>query len=138
MDYGVIYMKFVPKGKPSWIKYCHLFGALPEDLKDGIKKIVFSINYEYKDNLVIPMNVDAHPGCIVKSCSVDKIAETIYGMGSVLLNKLNVDPFVRVIYSIGEIRNVNIGSIHQVANDDVMVKVGHYLDESDEPGIFGI
>jgi len=139
MEYGVIYLKLIPKeGNLSWIKYCHIYGALPIPIQDGIKKVVDTINNEYKDDIIIPMGLDAQIGCIVTPESVRKISETIFGMYSVMLHSLDVRPDVRVVYSVGDINNVNVGSIHQVSHDDVMVKVGRYLDSSDESGIFKI
>jgi hypothetical protein len=138
MECGVIYMKFVPSDSASWIKYCYIFSALPKDLKEGIKGMVRTMHKEYIDDMIIPITVDAQLGCLVKPNCVDKIAETLYGMGAVLLNNLNVDPSVRLVYSIGEIKDVNVRSIHNVKPDGVIVNVGKYLDVSNAPGIFKI
>ena len=139
MDYGVIYLKLIPKeGNLSWIKYCHIYGALPVQIQEGIKKVVDDVNNEFKDDIIIPMGLDAQLGCIVKPGVVTKVAESIFGRYCVMLHTLDVAPDVRVVYSIGNIRNVNVGSIHRVNCDDIMIKVGHYLDGSDEPGLFKI
>jgi len=139
MEYGVIYLKLIPKeGNLSWIKYCHIYGALPFPIQEGIGKVVSTINNEYKGDIIVPMGLDAQLGCITTPDSVTKVAESLYGMYCVMLNSLDVAPDVRVVYSIGDIRNVNVGSIHQISHDEVMVKVGHYLDGADETGIFKI
>jgi len=139
MEYGVIYQRLIPtESYLSWIKYCYLYGALPILLQEGIKKMVTTINEEYKDDIIVPMGLHAQLGCIVTPNSVNKIAEALFGMYSVMLNSLDVQPNIRVVYSIGEIKNINVDSIHQVAPDKIMVKVGRYLDSADDIGIFKI
>jgi predicted lipoprotein len=60
-----------------------------------------------------------------------------------LAERQGLNNYVRCVYSIGEIEDVNVDSTHHIMPvqgkyDDVMVRVGHFLDESDEPGIFKI
>ncbi len=40
------------------------------------------------------------------------------------------------VYSVGELGNIDVDSTHHLGNDELMVKVGRFLDESDEPGVF--
>lgn len=139
MKYGVIYLKYIPEDtNHSWIKYCQIYGALPLDLQDGIKMVVNSTNNVYNGDMVVPMGYHAQLGCIVKAESVNKIAKSIYGMYCVMLNDIGLSPDVRVVYSIGKIKNTNVESIHQLAPDEILVKVGRYLDKSNDIGIFKI
>lgn len=139
MEYGVIYLKLIPKkGKLSWIKYCHIFSALPEPIQEGIKEVVNHINDKYKDDIIIPMGLDAQLGCVVKSEKVSIISTSIYNMCYNLLSTLFIEPNIRLVYSVGEINNISVKSIHQVYNDEVIIKVGRYLDKSNDVGMFQI
>jgi len=138
MEYGVIYLRHISEeGYLSWIKYCHIYSSLPHPIQDSIKEIVTYINDKYKDDIIIPMGLNTQPGCITTTESVDTISNDIYKTYNKLIYSLN-EFNIRLVYSIGEIRNINVKSIHQIDNDKVMVKVGRYLDSSDEIGIFKI
>jgi hypothetical protein len=55
-----------------------------------------------------------------------------------LVERQGIPNSVRCVYSIGELISVDVDSTHHLSNDEVMVKVGRFLDESDEPGIYKI
>jgi hypothetical protein len=67
---------------------------------------------------------------------VKVIAEDMYKQYSELCERQGIPNSVRCVYSVGELRNVNVDSTHHLGNDELMVKVGRFLDESDDPGIF--
>jgi hypothetical protein len=45
---------------------------------------------------------------------------------------------IRCVYSVGELENVNKESTHLLLAYPVMIKIGRFLDESDEPGIYKV
>lgn len=84
------------------------------------------------------MDIDVHPVCTTKSEKVEEIATDMYNQFCELVERQGIPNSDRCVYSIGELSYVDVYSTHKLGNDDVMVKVGHFLDESDEPGIYKI
>lgn len=140
MEYGVIYIKICPKeGKPGdWIKYCQVISGTPKSFQDNSKMIANDINAKYSNDIVIPMDIDVHPGCTTTPEKVDDIATDMYNQFCELAERQGIPNSIRCVYSIGELSNVNVDSTHHLGNDELMVKVGYFLDESDEPGIYKI
>jgi len=140
MKYGVIYIKICPKeGTPGdWIKYCQILSATPKSFQLNAKVIADDINSRYSDDIVIPMDIDVNPGCTTTPESVKEIAEDMYNQFCELVERQGIPNSVRCVYSVGELRNVNVDSTHHLGNDKIMVKLGRFLDESDEPGIFEV
>ncbi len=140
MEYGVIYIKICPKkGSPGeWIKYCHILSSTPISFQQNVKSIADDINNKYSDSIVIPMDIDVHPGCTTTPESVEEVATDMYNQFCELVERQGIPNSIRCVYSVGELNNVNVDSTHHLGNDEVMVKLGHFLDESDEPGLFTI
>lgn len=140
MDYGIIYIKICPpKGSPGeWIKYCHIFSSTPKSFQQNVKLIVNDINTKYQDDIIIPMDISVHPGCVTTPESVEVIANDIYNQYLDMVDRQGIPNSVRCVYSIGELSNINVKSTHNLGNDDVMVKLGRYLDSSDEIGLFKV
>jgi hypothetical protein len=140
MEYGVIYIKVCPvKGSQAeWIKYCHIFSSTPPSFQQNVKEIANDINTKYSDSIVIPMDIDVHPGCTTIPESVEKVATDMYNQFCELAERQGINDSVRCVYSVGELSNVDVKSTHQLGSDEVMVNLGHFLDESDEPGIYKI
>jgi hypothetical protein len=145
MEYGVIYIKVCPvKGSQAeWIKYCHIFSSTPPSFQQNVKEIANDINTKYSDSIVIPMDVTVHPGCTTTKESVEEVANDMYNQFCELADRQGISNSIRCVYSIGEIKDVNVDSTHHIMPvgskyDDVMIRVGHFLDESDEPGIYKI
>jgi hypothetical protein len=84
------------------------------------------------------MDVAVHPGCTTTPESVEEIATDMYNQFCELADRQGISNSVRCVYSIGEVKDVNVDSTHQLGNDEIMVKVGRFLDESDEPGLYKI
>ena len=138
MEYGVIYIKLCPNGPGEWIKYCNILSSTPASFQQNVKEIANDINTKYSDSIVIPMDVTVHPGCTTTTESVEEIATDMYNQFCELADRQGISNSVRCVYSIGEVKDVNVDSTHQLGNDDIVVKLGHFLDESDEPGIYKI
>jgi hypothetical protein len=140
MEYGVIYIKICPKkGTPGeWIKYCHILSATPKSFQQNAEDIANDINTKYSDSIVIPMDIDVHPGCTTTPELVEEVATDMYNQFYELAERQGVPNSIRCVYSVGELSNVEVDSTHHLGNDEVMVRVGRFLDESDEPGIYKI
>jgi hypothetical protein len=140
MEYGVIYIKVCPKdGTPGdWIKYCHILSATPKSFQKNAEDIANDINTKYSDSIVIPMDIDVHPGCTTTPESVEEVATDMYKQFCDLVERQGIPNSIRCVYSVGELSNINVDSTHHLGNDEVMVRVGRFLDESDEPGIYKI
>ena len=139
MKCGLIYLKIVPESKDlSWIKYCHIFGAIPEPIKEGIKLIVRDVHGHYRDDIIVPLTVGVQNGCVVKEDKVSKIATAIFNRYTYMMSNFEDNPCIRLVYSTGELENIDKDSVHSLNPEDLVVKVGHFLDASDEPGIFRI
>ena len=140
MEYGVIYIKICPKkGTPGeWIKYCHILSATPKSFQQNAEDIANDINTKYSDSIVIPMDIDVHPGCTTTPEVLEEVATDMYNQFGELAERQGVPNSIRCVYSVGELSNVEVDSTHHLVNDEVMVRVGRFLDESDEPGIYKI
>ena len=138
MEYGVIYIKICPKGSGEWIKHCHILSSLPMSFQQNVVDIANSINSKYSDDIIIPMDISVHPGCTTTSEKVEEVATDMFNQFCELAERQRIPNSIRCVYSIGELSNVSVSSTHQLPNDDVMVNIGNYLDESDEPGLFKI
>ena len=140
MEYGVIYIKIcIPNGHPSeWLKHCYLFEFIPKSIQQNIIQITNDINNKYSDDIVIPMDVMLHPGCTTKPEKVEEIATDMYNQFLELADRQGFPNSIRCVYSIGELSDVDFNSTHHLGNDPVMLTLGRFLDESDEPGIYKI
>jgi hypothetical protein len=140
MEYGVIYIKICPKkGTPGeWIRYCHILSSTPKSFQKNAEDIANNINTKYSDSIVIPMDIDVHPGCTTTPESVEEVATDMYNQFCDLAERQGVPNSIRCVYSVGELSNVEVDSTHHLGNYEVMVRVGRFLDESDEPGIFRV
>jgi hypothetical protein len=140
MEYGVIYIKICPKdGTPGdWIKYCQVLSGTPKSFQINSKAIADDINSKYSNDIVIPMDVDVHPGCTTTPEKVEEIATDMYNQFCELAERQGIPNSIRCVYSVGEMEKVDYESTHYLPPYPVMVKVGRFLDESDEPGIFKI
>ena len=140
MEYGVIYIKICPpKGhKSEWIKYCHILSETPKSFQQNVREIANDINSKYSTDILIPMDIAVSPGSVTAPEKVEEIATDMYNQFLELADRQGISNSVRCVYSIGELSNINVDSTHHLGNDEVMVKVGRFLDESDEPGIYKI
>ena len=139
MEYGVIYTKICPKdGVPgAWIKYCHFLSETPKSFQDNVAAIAADINSKFADDIVIPMDEDVHPGCTTKPEAVRQVAEEMHRRYSDLCEMQGIPNSVRTAFTTGEIENVNKPSTHELVSQ-TMVKLGRFLDESEEPGIYEV
>lgn len=135
MEYGVIYLKII---EPEWVKYCHIFSALPLSFRNDVIKVTDGLNVKYKDNILTPFTYNVQNGCVVKSEYVEEVAINLLSAYKDILIKQSVNPCIRVVFSTGVVKSPICDSIHVVNSDDVVVKVGRFLDSSDEIGIFKI
>ena len=137
-EYGVIYIKVCPTGNGEWVKYCHFLSETPKSFQQNVETIANDINKKYSEDIVIPMDIDVHPGCTTKPKKVEEIATDMYNQFSELAEIQGIPNSIRCVYSIGELENVNKESTHHLIAYPVMIKIGRFLDESDEPGIYKI
>lgn len=146
MECGVIYIKVCPpKGHSlEWIKYCYIFDSVPKPIQQNLIHIANDINTKYSDDIIIPMDTMLHPGCTTNPDRVEEIANDMYDQFLELSDRQGFSNYVRCVYSVGDISDINAISTHRLYHksgrgyDDVMVKVGRFLDESDDTGIFRI
>lgn len=140
MEYGVIYIKVCPPlGSPfEWIRYCYLFELASKSVKDNIAHIVNHINTKYANDIVIPMDMMIHPGCTTKPDKVEEIATEMYNEFVKFADRQGIPDCVRCAYAIGELSDIDVESTHKLGYDKVMLRLGRFLDESDDPGIYKI
>ena len=138
MEYGIIYIKVCPKSSAAWLKHCHILSSTPMSFQQNVVDIANNINSKYSNDIVIKMDVAIHPGCTTTPEKVEEIATDMYDQFCELALRQGIADSIRCVYTTGELSNVDVKSTHQLSNDEVMVKLGHFLDESDEPGIYKI
>lgn len=139
MRCAIIYLRFVIDDKKlNWINYCFIFNALPNYLKNKIKIIVDEFNNEFKDDIIVPLTYSVQNGCVIKEKRIKEISSNLYLRYHNMLSELINGENIRLIYSIGNINDLNYDSIHKLRNEKLVVKTGRYLDKYDEHGIFKI
>jgi hypothetical protein len=139
MEVGLIYIRFVFDYKNmDWMNYCHIFELLPIELKSDIKYVSDKINSKYKDDIIIPMGNFTQNGCVVNKDKVDDIASDIFKLYSDITIKYTGEVQVRMVYSVGEIMNLGIDSVHQLEFEPVVMLVGRFLDKFNRPGKYKI
>lgn len=145
MDYGIIYVKVLPpEGSPAeWMGYCYIFSFYPNSIQQNIKQIVDEINTKYVKDIVIPMNLMLHPGCVTNPEVVEEVATDIFNQYSEMMERHGIKDCVRCVYTIGSLKDVNYDSLHDIGTTDgsydpVLIKIGHYIDESNQPGLYKI
>jgi hypothetical protein len=135
-EIGLIYLKVVPpkSHKSEWVKYCHVKNIMPKNIQLDITKLVSEINSKY--NPIVEMDNKIHPGCAVLPTDVEKVASEMY-LGFVEIFKSKIDaPCVRCVYTIGsDVVIYSNSSLHNCSGYDI-IKLGRFLDSSDEAGIF--
>lgn len=107
MECGLIYLKILPskESKADWIQYCNIFRFLPLDLSAGIKKIRSEMNEQYENDMISPLFINVHPGCIVTPESVRTIAEDLYDKYDKMMRVLLNEHCIRCVYHIGEVND---------------------------------
>lgn len=144
MNYGLIYIKVLPPvgSSSEWIRYCYIFSFLPTSLQNNIKHIANDINTKWANDIVVAMDVMLHPGCVTTPEVVEDVATDMYNQYSEMMERQGIKDCVRCVYTVGELRDIDSDSLHHIPNmapiDPVLIKLGHYLDESDESGLFKI
>jgi len=141
MKYGLIYLKITfPKGhKLEWLKYCNIFGSLPDDMKSDLKKINDRINTMFSGNIIIPMNLSLHPGCVTTEIAASRVAREIFNKYSTLMKKYTPDECVRCVFAVGKVLNIEkYDNMHYLPPNDILIKLGAKIDSSDAPGLFYI
>ena len=136
-EYGVIYIKVCPTGNGEWIKYCHSLGSTVMSYRENVRDIANDINTKYSNYIVIKMDIDVHPGCTTTPEKVEEIATDMYNQFCELAERQDIPNSIRCVYSVGELSNVDVNSTN-LLNDEVMIRLGRFLDESDEPGIYKV
>ena len=138
MECGIIYIKIIPKSpKAEWIQYCHIFDAIPQVLQLDMMSITERINENYSDEIIVPLHDDVHPGCIVLPEFTEEIANKLYEKYDELMFDLLGEHCVRCTYAIGEVDSpTEKVSIHQTYGNG-LIRLGRFLDNNNEIGIFG-
>jgi len=139
MEVGLIYIRFVfDYENMNWVNHCHIFKSLPVELKSDIQYVSDKINSKYKNDIFIPMGKFTQNGCVVNKEKVDKISSDIFKLYSDITIKYTGDIQVRLVYSVGEIMDLDVDSVHQLRSDPVVMLVGRFLDVLNRPGKFKI
>jgi hypothetical protein len=140
MKCGVMYVKICPEDNQSgsWIKYCYIKSVAPKSFQLGLNNIVNYINKTYRDNIIIPMDDNLHPGIVTKSNEIYTIAKEIYEKFCILASEEGIPNSIRCVYSIGDLPDINAKSTHLLPNSELIIKLGRYLDSSEKSGIFEI
>jgi hypothetical protein len=137
-EFGIFYIRPVfPQGhRLEWLNHYKLKN-IPHESRFKIKDLASVINK--RNDIIVKMDSDIiHPGCVAKSESIEEISNQVYSEFCNILGKENV----RMVWGIGEMDQTELNSIdslHRVSEySPILLKVGKYLDESDECGIFKV
>lgn len=153
-EYGILYAKpKFPKGnKLEWLNYAFLnIKEMPKDLSEKIEEFVSYINNKYSDKIIIPLDYETQPGLVCESDVIEEIANLIYcGFNKIIKDLTGVEKSYVLVWSIGEMDQPeelirqgkritdDIPTLHNINPYNVVVKVGHKLDSTKEPGIYKV
>jgi hypothetical protein len=153
-EYGILYAKpLFPKGnKLEWLNYAFLhIENMPKDLSQKIKEFVSYINSKYSDKIVIPLDYATQPGLVCESDVIEEIANLVYeGFNKIIKDLTGFENCYILVWSIGEMEQPeelirqgkrisdNVPTLHNIDPYNIVVKVGHKLDSTKEPGIFKV
>ncbi len=135
-EFGIFYIRPVfPSGhKLEWLNYYKL-SNVPHVSRPKIKSLSKSINQ--RNDIIVPMDSNIHPGCVTKSESIKEISNEVYNEFCNILGKENV----RMVWGIGKMKFdeiKNAPSLHRLGNFPIVIEVGRLLDSSNSPGIFRV
>lgn len=137
MKCGSIYVKLVPIDKNlKFLKYCYLIKILPVSFQNEIEDIIHYINDKYFNEMIVPMVVGVHPGCIVKPEFTEIIATEIYNKYVEMMKKHSNFPSVRCMCIVGEVDNPHKSDNIHTSNGISLIQLGRTLDSTDESGLF--
>lgn len=149
-EYGIFYAKpLFPRGhKLEWLN--HAFGQMPKDLSEMIKDLAKSINEEYSDNIIIPLDNNTTPGIVTEPEVIEEVANLVYdGFNQIFNDLVGESNCYVLVWSIGEMGDPNeiikqstrikdIPTLHNVEQYPVLIKVGNKINSIKEPGIYKV
>lgn len=152
-EYGILYAKpQFPKGnKLEWLNYAFLhIQKMPKDLSQRVEEFVSHINNKYSDKIIIPLDYATQPGLVCEPDVIEEIANLVYeGFNQIIKDLTGVENSYVLVWSIGEMeqpeelirqckRISDDLTLHHIDPYNVVVKVGHKLDSTKEPGIYKV
>ncbi len=152
-EYGILYAKpQFPKGnKLEWLNYAFLhIQKMPKDLSQRVEEFVSHINNKYSDKIIIPLDYATQPGLVCEPDVIEEIANLVYeGFNQIIKDLTGVENSYVLVWSIGEMeqpgelirqckRVSDDLTLHHIDPYSVVVKVGHKLDSTKEPGIYKV
>ena len=142
-EYGILYAKvcFPKEHRLNWLNYCGLFYFLPKDLQDELILFSNQINQKWNNGIIIPMDTLLQPGCVTTPSIVEEVAKDIFDGFNQMIEKLTGEKnCVRLVWGIGEMNEEieSEKSLHKVGYYPIVLKVGRFLDESNDPGMFKV
>jgi hypothetical protein len=135
-EFGIFYIRPVfPSGhKLEWLNYYKL-SNIPHVSRLRIRDLSKKINQ--RNDIIVKMDSNIHPGCVTKSESIEEISNQVYNEFCDILGKENV----RMVWGTGEMvfdKIKNSPSLHRLDNFPIVMEVGRLLDSSNLPGIFKV
>lgn len=142
-EYGIIYCQVcLPKDHGlSWLRWCNSPGMLPEFARTELFSVIESLNLRWQDWLVISLDLSPMPTCLVKPGRTAEIAQDIYEKLNEFIAKYSdLEDNIRIVWTeclLPEIVEER-PSAHQIGNYAGPVRVGKFLEDGDEVGIFKV
>ena len=152
-EYGILYAKpQFPKGnKLEWLNYAFLhIQKMPKDLSQRVEEFISHINNKYSDKIIIPLDYTIQPGLVCEPDVIEEISNLVYeGFNQIIKDLTGVENSYVLVWSIGEMeqpeelirqckRISDDLTLHHIDPYNVVVKVGHKLDSTKEPGIYKV
>jgi hypothetical protein len=153
-EYGILYAKpSFPKGsKLEWLNYTFLhIKKMPKDLSQRVEELVSYINNKYFDKIIIPLDYKTQPGLVCDPDVIEEIANLVYeGFNQIIKDLTGFEKSYILVWSIGEMEQPeelirqgkrvsgDVPTLHNIDPYNIVVKVGHKLDSTKEPGIYKV
>jgi hypothetical protein len=145
VNYGILYSRpvFPKESKLYWLNYAITTGSLPKKIKDPLYDLITKLNTKYKDNIIIPLDINLFSGCVSNS-NIEKIAKDLYnGLCDIFLEK-GIEPYIRTIYTYQDLEEDDIKkskSAHYIGHNSkhnyiVMSNIGNFLQKESKNGLF--
>lgn len=141
--YGIIYIQVsLPKSHGmSWLRWCNSPNLLPEAVRNELFEVIRGLNNKWREEMVIPLDESPLTTCLTKPGRTLEIAEDVYDKFNAFIAKYSqVEDNLRIVWTEAELP-VSVEerpSAHMLGNFPGPIRVGRFLEEGEEVGIFEV
>ena len=142
-EYGIVYCQIcLPKEHGlSWLRWCNSPLMLPEYARNELYEVINALNMKWESEMIISLDLSPLPTCLTKKGRTSEIANDIYAQMNEFIKKYSgLEDNIRLVWTESLLpENVETRtSAHQLGNYPAAVRVGRFLESSDDVGIYQV